>query len=175
MGSLEGVAVSVSFSGSVPNVGDLDADGVPDSTDNCPIEFNPDQVDTDFDGLGDACDMDFGTDTVLAAIQETVEDAIQQITSASPPGGDGMIAKLTGNGGVMRKLSDAVAAFEAGGIDTATYIDQLNDALDQLTAFDNQLAAKINNGQIMDPEASALLQHSADIRDSINAMIANAP
>jgi len=29
---------------------------VPDVTDNCPFAANPDQTDTDHDGLGDACD-----------------------------------------------------------------------------------------------------------------------
>jgi hypothetical protein len=43
---------------------DYDCDGVPDATDNCPglfegdnaATFNPDQVDSDGDGLGDVCD-----------------------------------------------------------------------------------------------------------------------
>lgn len=35
---------------------DFDFDGVPDDLDNCPFSFNPDQIDSDFDGLGDACD-----------------------------------------------------------------------------------------------------------------------
>ena len=35
---------------------DLDYDGIPDSTDNCPNEFNDDQGDADNDGLGDVCD-----------------------------------------------------------------------------------------------------------------------
>src|SRR5262249_37917888 len=34
---------------------DGDFDGVPDSTDNCPLIFNPDQSDSDGDGNGDAC------------------------------------------------------------------------------------------------------------------------
>jgi hypothetical protein len=35
---------------------DADQDCVLDSADNCPAVFNPDQTDTDGDGLGDACD-----------------------------------------------------------------------------------------------------------------------
>jgi len=34
---------------------DTDGDGVPDFLDNCPLIPNPDQKDSDFDGVGDAC------------------------------------------------------------------------------------------------------------------------
>jgi len=37
---------------------DADDDGVADGNDNCPETANPDQVDTDEDGTGDACDSD---------------------------------------------------------------------------------------------------------------------
>ena len=40
----------------LPLAPDGDGDGVPDPSDNCPIAANPDQVDRDGDGLGDACD-----------------------------------------------------------------------------------------------------------------------
>jgi len=35
---------------------DVDRDTVPDVSDNCPATANPDQLDTDGEGLGDACD-----------------------------------------------------------------------------------------------------------------------
>jgi WD40 repeat protein len=34
---------------------DTDGDGVPDCNDNCPTVFNPDQLDSTGDGIGDAC------------------------------------------------------------------------------------------------------------------------
>lgn len=40
---------------------DSDGDGVPDGTDNCPTDPNPDQRDTDGDGTGDACDESPGS------------------------------------------------------------------------------------------------------------------
>jgi hypothetical protein len=41
---------------------DADADGVPDTADNCVASANPTQADMDADGLGDACDPDLDGD-----------------------------------------------------------------------------------------------------------------
>jgi hypothetical protein len=41
-----------------------DGDGIPDYRDNFPDVFNPDQLDTDGDGLGDACDDDDDNDGI---------------------------------------------------------------------------------------------------------------
>ncbi|MFQ5453228.1 MAG: choice-of-anchor L domain-containing protein, partial [Candidatus Zixiibacteriota bacterium] len=35
--------------------GDIDEDGIDDPDDNCPYTYNPNQEDTDGDGVGDAC------------------------------------------------------------------------------------------------------------------------
>ena len=35
---------------------DQDHDGIPDFRDNCPTVYNPDQADSDHNGIGDACD-----------------------------------------------------------------------------------------------------------------------
>ena len=39
------------------NLADADEDGVPDGDDNCPADPNPNQADTDLDGIGDACEL----------------------------------------------------------------------------------------------------------------------
>ncbi len=44
---------------------DDDGDGVKDGRDNCPKHCNPDQVDSDGDGVGDLCDPDIDDDRVL--------------------------------------------------------------------------------------------------------------
>ncbi|MGB7934954.1 MAG: thrombospondin type 3 repeat-containing protein, partial [Gammaproteobacteria bacterium] len=43
---------------------DTDCDGVPNSTDNCPLVSNADQSDFDLDGAGDQCDTDGDDDTI---------------------------------------------------------------------------------------------------------------
>jgi Tol biopolymer transport system component len=48
----------------VHDLGDADADGEWDPFDNCPLEPNPDQTDTDGDSQGDACDADDDNDTI---------------------------------------------------------------------------------------------------------------
>ena len=152
---------------------DDDNDGVSDTADNCPINANSNQADDDYDGLGNACDAMFDDGSVAAHIDQVASTIVQFIIFANPPGGNGMINKLTGNAGVTQRVANAVTSFAVGLIDVNTYLSELTVALDKLDDFDDQLNAKINNGQIQQPQVSQLLDASAEIRLSINSLIAN--
>jgi hypothetical protein len=58
-------AMSVAVQVIILEPSDTDGDGVPNAGDNCPAISNPDQLDFDNDGLGDACDGDADADGVM--------------------------------------------------------------------------------------------------------------
>jgi len=64
----------------VPEDGDDDFDGVPNSTDNCPSDSNPSQLDMDDDGTGDACDLEnrITSDVTLTQSTTSLGDVIVQ-------------------------------------------------------------------------------------------------
>lgn len=55
---------------------DADGDGVPNLKDNCPLLANPDQLDTNHDGVGDACS---GLTTLLERVRD---DLLERIPGA---------------------------------------------------------------------------------------------
>jgi Thrombospondin type 3 repeat len=50
-------ALMLSFSNALAGGKDTDADGISDTADNCKLLYNPDQLDSDLDGTGDACEL----------------------------------------------------------------------------------------------------------------------
>lgn len=78
--------------------GDRDGDGADDDLeDNCPGTYNPNQADSDDDGIGDACDVN-PTDDPLFSTQLYLKDTVNGIWAYSAwdiRGGDGSYGDIT--------------------------------------------------------------------------------
>lgn len=62
---------------------DDDGDGVPDTTDNCPLDVNTDQADMDGDGQGDVCDVDKDGDG-FENVEETARGSSDTDAGSTP-------------------------------------------------------------------------------------------
>ncbi len=66
---------------------DSDDDAVPDVVDNCPNDTNPNQEDTDGDGIGNVCDFDTTSSIYSSTTTTFIFADCQLIISISPPEG----------------------------------------------------------------------------------------
>ena len=110
-----------------PQPGDVDADSRADVSDNCPNIANINQVDSDSDGQGDACDSDDDNDTVADLSDNCPVDA-----NGNQLDGDGDM-----NGDVCDNCPSASnpgqADFEGDGIGDTCDPDDDNDGFDDTT------------------------------------------
>lgn len=65
------------------NVPDFDGDGIHDELDNCIDTYNPDQADSDSDGIGDVCDQCPGFDDILNADSDIWPDSCDNCPSTA--------------------------------------------------------------------------------------------
>jgi gliding motility-associated-like protein len=104
-------------------VTDADGDGIPDGQDNCPSVANANQLDTDRDGQGDACDTDDDGDGILDTDEKKCTD-LTLSNSLNPPGFKYVVWNSF-SGGVLRGTVDV-----AGTIVNVTVTNSSNSIID---------------------------------------------
>jgi len=95
---------------------DVDADGVPDSIDNCVSVGNPEQGDLDEDGVGDVCDADRDGDDVANADDDFPNDASESVDTDQD--GIGNNADLDDDGDEVPDVDDAFPLDESESVDS---------------------------------------------------------
>jgi len=126
----------------VVDVADSDADGVVDTSDNCPLVANPSQADVDRDGVGDVCDA---IDDRSA--EQQLNDLIAELRAAPAGPGSSYLAKL-------QSISASI-----GSGNTST-------ACNQLAAFANEVRAQTGK-KLTEAEAASLLASVAALRAKV--------
>jgi hypothetical protein len=99
-----------------PDGCECDADGFANNLDNCALVANPDQTDTDGDGIGDACDPNPDT---IDGFRPTAAMEVPLDISGPPPPPVGGIAELpdaAGNDGWARLTYAALAGLAAAAL-----------------------------------------------------------
>ncbi len=62
-------------------IDDLDADLIPDTYDNCPNDTNPDQADSDNNGVGDVCETCSGADSDNDGVPDACDNCVNDINA----------------------------------------------------------------------------------------------
>jgi len=113
--SIEAVSSPIYLTGTQPVNPDADGDGVPNGSDNCPLTANPDQRDTDGDGLGDACDIERGTTAAPAKNSPAAQAGACAAVSLGTRRGDRLVGGPGGESIFGRRGADVLLGM--GGAD----------------------------------------------------------
>jgi len=89
---------------------DNDNDNVPDDVDNCPEDFNPDQTDSDGDGVGDVCEATTGSWSVPQTILEGAEIGGDIAMTIDAAGNWHLVYQSTSAGTAAVKYTNSVIA-----------------------------------------------------------------
>ena len=108
---------------------DTDSDGIGDNADNCPNTSNPDQINSDDDNLGNACDDDDDNDGVADTTDAFPLDPTETIDTDSDGIGNNEDTDDDGDG-----VSDAIDAFP---LDSSETIDTDSDGIGNNTDTDD--------------------------------------
>lgn len=124
----DGDEVAAGTDPTTPDVADTDGDGVADNADNCPNVANADQVDSDNDGIGNACEPDSDGDGVVDDDDAFPNDP----TETTDSDGDGV-----GDNGDPFPNSNLDATVVIGGCDSGVG----NQSLGNGATFNDMIAA----------------------------------
>ena len=101
---------------------DTDGDGIVDAEDNCIDTANPDQADSDNDGIGDVCDTDNPfpevSTTIIQFVQLPENGTVVGKIEATDPEGEALSFRMDGNEffGVLRIETDGRVVVTAGSL-----------------------------------------------------------
>ena len=90
--------VGTAFPGIAALAADADNDGIEDTADNCTLIFNPEQLDADGDGNGNACDGDLDNNGVVNSTDYVIIQSL--VSSSAESSATAAAADLDGNGTV---------------------------------------------------------------------------
>ena len=99
---------TVGVQGTAAEVSDADGDGVDDADDNCPNDANPNQIDTDNDGIGAACDNEPPLLTNFGPATYTEGDAPVRPESDTHVHGRDRRSQSLYRSGIQRRVGRAV-------------------------------------------------------------------